>query len=267
MNQKMKFLALSLAVFFISLSAMAQNPYGEVSFIKVKPGMNESYLIDMKTTKKINNALKANKTINSWQLYRRVYPRGSEMDFDYVTLTVFPSAKEMESRKNWVPWDAPMKEMSAKEIIDYISSLGNVRTIVQTELYDYKLGVGAALKPGEFVQLNLINVNVGKNGAAEKMWDSAKSVIEECIKAGELKGYNIWKRTYVTNQGYQNDYTATFSFSSFDQAVSWASGKTGMADEFKKIYPTVDFNAFGKRLEAARVIVAQELWELVEITD
>jgi hypothetical protein len=40
-----------------------------------------------------------------------------------------------------------------------------------------------------------------------------------------------------------------------------------MADEFKKIYPNVDFNAFGKRLEAARVVVAQELWELVDITD
>lgn len=267
MKQKMKFLALSLAVFFISLSAVAQNPFGEVNFIKVKPGMNESYLIDMKTTKKINNALKANKSISSWQLYRRVYPRGSEMDFDYATLTVYPSGAAMEARKDWATLNAPMKDMSAKEIIDYISSLGNVRTIVKTELYNPKLGVGAAVKPGEFVQLNLVNVNVGSNGIAEKMWDSVKLVVEECIKTGEVKGYNIWKRTYVTNQGNQSDYTATFSFSSFDQAVSWASDKTGMADEFKKIYPNVDYKAFIKRLEAARVIVAQELWELVDITD
>lgn len=267
MKQTMKFLAFSLAVFFISLSALAQNPYGEVSFIKVKPGMNESYLIDMKTSKKINNGLKANKTISSWQLYRRVYPRGSEMEFDYATFQVYPSAKEMESRKDWLPWNAPMKELSAKEIIDYFTSLGNVRTTVQTELYDFKMGVGSPGKPGDFVQLNLVNANPGSNDAVEKMWESLKPVIEECIKAGKLKGYNVWKRTYVTNKGYANDYTVSFSFSSMEQALSWASGKTGMAEEFKKIYPKEDFAAFGPKLNSLRVTVAQELWELVDVTD
>lgn len=267
MKQKMKFLALSLAVFFISLSALAQNPYGEVSFIKVKPGMNESYLIDMKTSKKINNGLKANKTISSWQLYRRVYPRGSEMEFDYATFQVYPSAKEMESRKDWLPWNAPMKDLSAKEIIDYFTSLGNVRTTVQTELYDFKMGVGSAGKPGDFVQLNLVNANPGSNDAVEKMWESLKPVIEECIKAGKLKGYNIWKRTYITNKGYTNDYTVSFSFSSMEQALSWASGKTGMAEEYKKIYPKEDFAAYGAKLNSLRVSVAQELWELVDVTD
>ena len=125
----MKFSALSLAVFFISLAAIAQNPFGEVSFVKVKPGMTESYLIDMKTTKKINNGLKANKTINSWQLYRRVYPRGSEMEFDYVTFQVYPGVKEMESRKDWIPWNAPMKELSAKEIIDYLRFSNKLRVL------------------------------------------------------------------------------------------------------------------------------------------
>ncbi len=267
MKQTMKFLAFSMVVFFFSLTAMSQNPYGEVSFIKVKPGMNESYLIDMKTTKKLNNGLKANKTISSWQLYRRVYPRGSEMEFDYATFQVYPSAKEMESRKDWIPWNAPMKELSAKEIIDYFTSLGNVRTTVQTELYDFKMGVGSAGKPGDFVQLNLINANPGSNDAVEKMWESLKPVYEECIKAGKLKGYNVWKRTYVTNQGYANDYTVSFSFSSLEQALSWASGKTGIAEEFKKIYPKEDFAAFGPKLNSLRVLVAQELWELVDVTD
>ena len=267
MKQKMKFLALSLAVFFISVAAIAQNPFGEVNFVKVKPGMNESYLIDMKTTKKINNGLKANKAISSWQLYRRVYPRGSEMDFDYVTFQVYPSAKEMEARKDWITLNPIMKEMSAKETIDYLSSLGNVRTVVQTELYDYKMGVGAAAKPGDFVQLNLINANPGSNDAVEKMWESLKPVIEECIKAGKIKGYNVWKRTYVTNMGYKNDYTVSFSFSSLEQALAWASGKTGMAEEFKKVYPKEDFAAFGPKLNTLRVVIAQELWELVDVTD
>lgn len=267
MKQTMKFSALSLAVFFISLAAIAQNPFGEVNFIKVKPNMGESFLIDMKTTKKIQNGLKANKTINSWQLYRRVYPRGSEMEFDYATLTVFPSAKELESRKDWIPWNGPMKELSAKETIDFLTSLGNVRTVVQTELYDWKMGVGTPVKPGDFVQLNLVNANPGSNSEVEKLWESLKPVIEECIKAGKLKGYNVWKRTYVTNQGNVSDYTVGFSFSSMEQALAWASGKTGLAEEYKKIFPKEDFTAFGNKLNSLRVVVATELWELVDVTD
>jgi hypothetical protein len=257
----------SISLLLMCVSAIAQNPYGEVNFVKVKPGMNESYLIDMKTTKKLNNGLKANKTINSWQFYRRVYPRGSQMEFDYTTLTVYPSAKEMESRKDWVPWNAPLKELSAKETIDFFSSLGNVRTIVQTELYTYKMGVGDAIKPGDYVQLNMINANPGSNDAVEKIWESLIPVFEACIKAGKLKGYNVWKRTYVTNVGYANDYTVSFSFSSMEQALSWASGKTGIAEEYKKIFPKEDFAALGPKLNGLRVVVAQELWELVDITD
>lgn len=267
MKQTMKFLALSVAVFFISLAALAQNPFGEISFLKVKPNMGESFLIDMKTSKKINNGLKANKTINSWQLYRRVYPRGSEMEFDYATFQVFPSAKEMESRKDWAPWNPVMKELSAKESIDYLTSLGNVRTVVQTELYNFKMGVGTAGKPGDYVQLNLVNANPGSSVAVEKMWESLIPVIEECIKAGKLKGYNVWKRTYVTNAGYTNDYTVSFTFSSMEQALAWASGKTGMAEEYKKIYPKEDFATLGPKLNSLRVMVATELWELVDVTD
>ncbi|MBK9734484.1 MAG: hypothetical protein IPO92_05735 [Saprospiraceae bacterium] len=43
----------------------------------------------------------ANKTITSWQLYRRTYPRGSSMDYNYATLSVFPSVKEMKAEGTW----------------------------------------------------------------------------------------------------------------------------------------------------------------------
>ncbi len=254
-------------LFSISDDCQAQTAFGEVAFNKIKPGMTENYLNDMKTSKKLNNGLKANKTINSWQLYRRVYPRGSNMDFDYATLTIFPGSKEMESRKNWIAYDAPLKQLSAKESIDFISSLGNVRTTILTDLYTYTLGVGTASKPGDFVQLNLLDVNPGSNEEAEKMWALLKPVAEECIKAGKLSGYHVWKRTYNTKAGNSSEYTVSFGFSSFEQALSWVSGKTGLAEEYKRIYPKDDFAAFGAKLNSLRTMVGQELWELVDLTD
>ncbi len=181
----------------------AQNPYGEVNFVKIKPNMNESFLIDMKTSKRLANARKANKTINSWQLYRRTYPRGMNVDYDYATLSVFPSGVEMKAEGTW---DSGVRELSVKEISDFLTSLGNVRTIVATDLYTYRMGVGTNIVPGEYVQLNLIKTKPGNDDAYEKLLESMKPVVEECIKNGELKGFNVWKRTYQTNVGHRRGF-------------------------------------------------------------
>ncbi len=93
--------ALLFVAINIASAQTAPAPYGEVNFIDVKPNMNESYLIDVKTSKKLQNARKANKTIISWQLYRRTYPRGSNMEYDYAGFTVYPSGKEMKAEGTW----------------------------------------------------------------------------------------------------------------------------------------------------------------------
>ena len=242
----------------------AQSAYGEVNFIKTLPNMNESFLIDMKTSKKLANARVANKTINSWQLYRRVLPRGSSMDYNYAALSVFPSGIEMKAEGTW---DTGVKAMSVSEIADFLTSINNVRTIVATDLYTYKWGVGSNINPGEYVQLNLVNVKKGGNDSYEKLIESLKPVVEECIKAGKIKGFNVWKRTYATNIGSESDYTVSFSFATLDQALSWASGKTGMADEYKKVFPKDDISNLNIKLNELRDVASQELWELVDKTD
>lgn len=261
----MTLLVVVLTTFSSNFAAcQAQNPYGEVNFIKIKPHMNESFLIDMKTSKKLANARKANKTINSWQLYRRAYPRGTNVDYDYATLSVFPSGVEMKAEGTW---DSGVRELSVKEISDFLTSLGNNRTITATDLYTFRLGTGINILPGEYVQLNLIKVKPGSNDAYEKLLETLKPVIDECVKAGEIKGFNVWKRTYATNVRSENNYTVSFSFSTLDQALSWASGKTSLADEYKKVYPKEDINVLNAKLRELRDLSSQELWELVDVTD
>jgi hypothetical protein len=245
-------------------SIQAQNPYGELNFIKTLPDMNESFLIDMKTSKKLANGRVANKTITSWQLYRRVYPRGSNMDYNYATLSVFPSGVEMKAEGTW---DAPVRELSVSEIASFLTSINNVRTTVATDLMSYKMGVGSRVVPGDHIQINSVNVIEGRNNDYEKLIESLKPVFEECIKAGKLKAINMWKRTYATNINGEIDYFVSFSFSTLDQALSWVSGKSGIADEYKKVYPKDDISNLYAKLSEMRDIVSQELWELVDITD
>jgi hypothetical protein len=267
MKQTFRLASIGLALFFFSVSALAQNPYGEVTFVEVHPGMADTYLNAMKGIKKINNGLKASKTINSWQLYRRVFPSGSSVGFNYATFQVFPSGKEMQARKDWGPWDAPVKDLSAKEVISTFTNTSTVRTVLARDLYTFKMGVGGGTKPGEYVVLTRVKV-IGSNlEAYEKLLESVKPAIEEAIKSGKLKGWNVWKRTFATNVDGASDYTIGFSFATLDAALSWASGKTDPADEFKKVYPKEDYNVFRSKLSSLRDLVTQELWELVDVTD
>jgi hypothetical protein len=227
--------------------------------------MNESFLIDMKTSKKLANGRVANKNILSWQLFRRTMPTGSSMDFNYFTLGVFPSGKEMKEAEG--ANDAVIKGMSVKDIADFYTSLGNTRTSVATDMVTYKMGIGAKLLPGEYVQINNVNVKTGSGAAYLKLLESYKPVIEECIKAGKLKGFNVWERTYKTNVNGEIDYFVSFSFATLDQAISWASGKTGATDEYKKVYPKDDISNFTIKLNDLRDVVSQGLFELVDITD
>lgn len=267
MKKSLKLLGLIVAILTTGSFAIAQNPYGEVNFVKVNPGMGDSYLDVMKTIKKINNGLKASKTISSWQLYRRVFPSGSSMDFNYATLQIFPSGKEMESRKDWGPWEAPIKELSAKEIIETFTPLNTLRTVIARDLYTFRFGVGSGIKTGEYVMLSRVKVTSANMEAYEKMLEIAKPAVEEAIKAGKIKGWNVWKRTFATNIDGASDFTIGFTFSTMDEALTWASGKVDLAANFKKVYPKDDYNAFRTKQWSLREIVGQELWQLVDITD
>jgi hypothetical protein len=264
-NKFYPIVAIIIALFSTSASVKAQTapapaPYGVTYFMKTLPNMNESFLIDMKTRKKISNARVANKTLSSWQLFRTVY--GSSMDFNYFMLTVFPSGKEMEANS-----DAAMKDISPQEISSFYSSINNTRTIEANDLLTYKMGVGAKMLPGEYVQINSVNVKTGSGAAYLKLVESYKPVMEECIKAGKLKGFNVWGRTYKTNVNGEIDYFVSYSFATLDQAMSWASGKTSATDEYKKLYPKDDIANFTIKVNELRDLVSSGLFELVDITD
>jgi hypothetical protein len=259
--------AIIIALFSTSAVLKAQTtpaPYGMVNFIKTLPNMNESFLIDMKTSKKLANGRVANKNILSWQLFRTAMPTGSSMNYNYFTLAVYPSGIEMKSEN---ANDAVMKGMSVKDIAEFYTSLNNTRTTVATDLVTYKMGLGAKMLPGEYLQINSVNVKKGSGAAYLKLVESYKPVLEECIKAGKLKGFNVWGRTYATNVNGEIDYFVSYSFATLDQALSWASGKTGATDEYKKVYPKDDIANFTIKINELRDLVSSGLFELVDITD
>ncbi|MBK6566544.1 MAG: hypothetical protein IPG18_15395 [Saprospiraceae bacterium] len=51
--------------------------------------------------------------------------------------------------------------------------------------------------------------------------------MKSVVKLGEIKGFNVWKRTYATNVGGENDYTVTFTFATLDRGTVMGEWKNG----------------------------------------
>lgn len=266
------FVAILIATISTKITSHAQTSnsnYLEATYIKVTPGMNESYLNANKIFKKLNDGRKAAKAINFWGLYRRVYPIKGNLDFDYAILELFPSGKEMQARREMTAWDEPIKGLTAKEISTSIGILNNVRTIVARDVFDPRFGVGDATSSavGDYVLRSKIRVSDANMEAYEKTLETVKPVMEEAVKAGKIKSWNVLKRAIATNVDGDYDFLVTFYFKNLDEALAYSSGIVTTADEFKKVFPKDDYAAFRSKQIALREIIGQELWELVEKTD
>lgn len=266
------FFATLVAAIFITVGSHAQtsgSTFLEATYIKVTPGMNESYLNANKIFKKLNNGRKAAKALSFWGLYRRVYPIKGSLDFDYAILELYPSGHEMQARRDLTAWDEPVNGLTAKEISSSIGALNTLRTIVARDIFDPRFGVGDATTSavGDYVLRSKIKVSDANMEAYEKTLESIKPVMEEAIKSGKIKSWNVLKRAIATNVDGDYDFLVTFYFKNLDEALAYSSGITSVADEFKKVFPKEDFAAFRSKQIALREIIGQELWELVEKTD
>lgn len=275
MKQRKFFLSIAMLMIAIAatITSHAQTTssnYLEATYIKVTPGMNDNYLSANKIFKKMNDGRKAAKAINFWGLYKRVYPIKGNLDFDYAILELFPSGKEMQARKDLTAWDEPVKGLTAKEISNSIGILNSVRTIVARDVFQPRFGVGNATATtvvGDYVLRSKIKVPDANLEAYEKTLEFIKPVMEEAVKSGKIKSWNVLKRAIATNVDGDYDFLVTFYFNNLDEALAYSSGTVTVADEFKKVFPKDDFAAFRSKQIALREIIGQELWELVDKTD
>ncbi len=262
------FVAILIAAISATHAQTSNSTFLEATYIKVTPGMNENYLNVNKILKKLNDGRKEAKAIDFWGLYRRVYPIKGSFDFDYAILELFPSGKEMQARKEMTAWDEPIKDLTAKEISTSIGILNNVRTVVGRDVFKPRFGVnvGTAVV-GEYVLRSKIKVPDANLEAYEKTLEMVKPVMEEAVKSGKLKSWNVLRRAVATNTDGDYDFLVVFYFKNLDDALAYSSGAVTVADEFKKVFPKDDFAAFRSKQIALREIIGQELWELVEKTD
>lgn len=234
----------------------------EVEYMRTEPGKEEDYLKTEAVWKKIHQKRIANGEILYWALFRRMYPGGTNVAYDYVTVTGYRNGAQLAMKAN-MSFDK-LTEGLTKEEKDVVMATGTVRKLVLNEL-DAKLLETASNPAAVFVQSRYVKVADSDKAEYEKILETLKPVVEEGIKSGKAASWEVFRTVYPTGKDLF-DYTVCNNFTSLGDALKNLGGLPNLEIEYKKIYPQGNFAAVLKRLNEIRKVIGTELWQLVDAT-
>lgn len=245
-----------------SMPVSAQTPPAEIVYVesnlmKVEPGMEADYLKAEQVWKKVHQRRMADGKILNWLLIHRLYPSGTNADYDYQTATFFKSGKELEEAKN-MTWDYLTKGMS-KEDLAIAENTTKTRKMVARALF-MELERG---KPGgRFVQYVHMKVANGKEEEVEKFAKMMNPVLAEANKMGNITSWVFGRHLYPQTADGEN-YYRIFITNSLDDILKNETNGYFM-EAFKKVYPNKDFMATMNGVGMISKDLGTEIWEIID---
>jgi len=231
--------------------------YIVVRFHKVEPGQHDEYLKTLETYKKGFKILQEKGGIRYWLVYRRIFPSGSDSEYDYISVMGFNNGEQMEAYEkrtnlDFVPGASP--EDAARFV-----NVSKVLKIVKREVYASQTTVPEG-KAGKYIRVNGVKVFPGKGKVYEGMIESTIPLISEAIKSGKMTNRTSWLRCFPLGSS-MNEYSVVTSYADLTAALNSAGGD--LKDEYKKVFPKADYETEMLKWNDLRTLLFSELWEAV----
>ena len=258
-HSKIKPLLVLLIILFSTVGLNAQVII--LDYMKVKDGKFNEYLEVEKAWSKVHQKLIDKGILTSWTLYGKMIS-GTNDEYDYITVNVFP---------DWKSYEKPYPE----DIIQYFNdSLGTeimnkteeVRDLIKAEVY-----TGVALaenskpdKYGFLIYMNVDHRNFQKYIDLENKY--YKPYHEAIIESGGMNSWGIYQRiipwggdfNFVAYQGYES-LGQTEDLASDAYEAAWEK----VANSMTPTTPKEFHEQLDKETYDAREMVHSELWRLI----
>jgi hypothetical protein len=245
-----------------SVSVNTDQYYLLREYTKVEPGKRAEYVKTEQLWKKVHQRRLAEGKIIDWTLYRCVFPSGSNAAYDYMTVTVFKSGKEMQDASNF-SWDYIIKGMTKEEEM-IADNTEKIRKIVSSNLFHVLERVQPQPNTN-FTQITTLKAETGKGAELEKLETMMKPVFEEAVKMGSISGWRFGEQIYpITPES--GDFYRVIGTTNLDQMLK-AGNSNYIETAFKKIYPEKNYAATMKIFRDMISIKDVELWEKVDSTN
>lgn len=265
----LKTLTLAGFCFLFSPNVSAQTPsatdpfYILREYMKVEPGMGEQYLKTEVTWKKVHARRKTEEKIVDWVLYRRLFPSGTNSEYEYMTLTVFKTGKELEAATS-MNWEYITKGMSADDLA-IANNTEKTRKLVSRSL-DQQMERVQPGPSGRFVKLTQVRAVAFQGGELAKHEHMMKPVFEEAVKMGKIAGWRFGSHVYPMDDNTGNYYRA-INTNTLDEMLN-NENNGYLQTAFKKVYPDKDYMTTMKTIRSSiTTFPKEEIWERVDKLD
>ncbi len=251
---------------FFATAQMDSTVYVIVESFKSTAGKTAEYIkAEREVWKKIHQERVKQKLILGWYFYEVQYPQGSNAAYDYVTATFMRGLNRVES---------PYGTMTAADLPKYLNKdevaiaikTEQFRTLVTKQLWytmDFIQADPLATKPAKFQMMNQMKVKQGDEEAYVKMETQVvKPVFQEMMKAKTTGrfGWGLYGLALPSGANQPCNYTTCDFFNSMEDIAK----DSGYQKALEKVHPGMKSEEFSRKINEARSLVNQELWELLD---
>jgi len=245
------------------VSIQAQDAFEPIyllrEYMKVEPGKEADYIKLEQTWKKVHLQRKADGGIIDWGLYRRVFPSGTNVEYDYMTVTIFKNGQKYEQASS-IPWDYIVKLMDQQDMM-VMENTDKYRKLVSRSI-DILL---ERVQPnGPNIQITDVQPNPGQGGELVKMEKMMNPVFVEASRSGAIAGWGFGRYMFPVNEE-QGSYYRIISTNTVNDMFE-ISTNSYLEKAFKKVYPSKNFDATMKSISSLITIKNTELWKEMDST-
>jgi len=228
--------------------------------MKVPPNGAEEYIsMEQDIWKPVHQERINSGKLLGWYLLRVEYPGGTQADYNFVAVNIYPSIADLDDPYAGIDWRSIHPSVDAGQLMDRTDAS---RDMVHTEVFEL---IDEAVPGQPEVMPRLITVNkmrtpVGGNTDYENLerqiW---KPIHQDRIRQQKMEDWMLlrrvipngskWSYNYITWDAYAGylDYNAPFQEEAFD-----------------RIHPNKRMDKTMEQTAATRNHYAQEMWSVVD---
>lgn len=257
-------LAAFLLYSILSIAQQDTTVFAIVETMKATQGKAAEYVkAEKEVWKKIHQDRLKQGLILGWYFYEVKYPSGTTAPYDYVTVTFMRGLKRVEHPYGTLQFSDFSKMLNPEQlkVAQIIEQLRNLTTRSLYYTIDYVQADPKATVPAKFQMINQMKVKQGMGDAyVDTELKVVKPVFVEMMKT-KTTGRAGWGLYGLSLPGGDNQ-VANYITSDFYNSMEDISKDTGYQKALDKMSMTVA--EFSRKINEARVLINQELWELLD---
>lgn len=257
----MKRLACFFAVLFIAGTVFAQgNPIMEIAYMKVPPNGAEEYIsMEREIWKPVHQERINNGKLLGWYLLRVEYPGGSNADYNFVAVNIYPSIADLDDPYAGIEWKAIHPAVDAGQLMERTDASRNMVHTEVFELIDEAIPGQPDVMP-RYIAVNKMLTPVGGNVDYEAMerriW---KPLHQERIRQQRMEDWMLLRRILPNGTRWNYNYIT------WDAYASYLDFNLPFQEEtFDRIHPNKRMDKTMENTIEQRTHFAQEMWSVID---